>query len=154
MREFDAATILWRTEQGDLAGDFRKAALRALFEACFARVVAHEEEPAQLRPVDEIIHPWLIRLCAVFLDQGTAYWPMPNRERGFYESVRMLLAQRGGVFPRYLAGLDDEFQRQQHLGFSASRCGPGLPGRNSITARRSGQTLFSPSCWHCLAGRA
>jgi uncharacterized protein len=120
VREFDAATILWRTEQGDLAGDFRKAALRALFEACFARVVAHEEEPAQPRPVDEIIHPWLIRLCAVFLDQGTAYWPMPHRERGFYESVRMLLAQRGGVFPRYLAGLDDEFQRQQHLGFSAT----------------------------------
>ena len=25
VREFDAATILWRTEQGDLAGDFRRA---------------------------------------------------------------------------------------------------------------------------------
>jgi uncharacterized protein YbcC (UPF0753/DUF2309 family) len=119
VREFDAATILWRTEQGDLARDFRRAALRALFEACFARSVAHEPEPAQPRPVDEIIHPWLIRLCAVFLDQGAAYWPMPHRERGFYESVRMLLAQRGGVFPKYLAGLDDEFQRQRHLSFSA-----------------------------------
>src|SRR5215472_10082897 len=74
VREFDAATILWRTEQGDLARDFRKAALRTLFEACFARTVAHEPEPAQPRPVDDIIHPWLIRLCAVFLDQGTAYW--------------------------------------------------------------------------------
>jgi uncharacterized protein YbcC (UPF0753/DUF2309 family) len=120
VREFDAATILWRTEQGDLAKDFRRAALRTLFEACFARSIAHEPEPAQPRPVDEIIHPWLIRLCAVFLDQGTAYWPMPHRERGFYESVRMLLAQRGGVFPKYLAGLDDEFQRQHHHGFSAS----------------------------------
>jgi uncharacterized protein YbcC (UPF0753/DUF2309 family) len=120
VREFDAATILWRIEQGDLARDFRRAALRALFDACLARSVAHEPEPAQPRPVDEIIHPWLIRLCAVFLDQGTAYWPMPNRERGFYESVRMLLGQRGGVFPKYLAGLDDEFRRQQHLSFSAS----------------------------------
>ena len=38
VREFDAATILWRAEQGDLAGDFRQPALRALFDACFARV--------------------------------------------------------------------------------------------------------------------
>jgi uncharacterized protein YbcC (UPF0753/DUF2309 family) len=120
VREFDAATILWRTEQGDLARDFRRAALRALFDACFARSVAHEPEPARPRPVDEIIHPWLIRLCSVFLDQGTAYWPMPHRERGFYQSVRMVLGQPGGVFPKYLAGLDDEFQRQQHLSFSAA----------------------------------
>lgn len=120
VREFDAATILWRTEQGDLAKDFRRAALRALFDACFARTVAHEPEPAEPRPVDDIIHPWLIRLCSVFLDQGAAYWPMPHRDRGFYASVRMLLAQRGSVFPKYLAGLDDEFQRQLHHGFTAS----------------------------------
>ena len=36
VREFDAATVLWRAEQGDLAKDFRQAALRALFDACFA----------------------------------------------------------------------------------------------------------------------
>src|SRR6185312_13813233 len=46
VREFDAATVLWRTEQGDLARDFRRAAQRALFDACFARAVAQEEEPA------------------------------------------------------------------------------------------------------------
>ena len=45
---------------------------------------------------------------------------MPHRERGFYESVRRLLARRGGVFPKYLAGLDEEFQRQEHLSFSAA----------------------------------
>ena len=50
VREFDAATILWRTEQGDLARDFRHAALRALFDACFARAVAHEEEPDAAAP--------------------------------------------------------------------------------------------------------
>jgi uncharacterized protein YbcC (UPF0753/DUF2309 family) len=120
VREFDAATILWRTEQGDLARDFRKAALRILFEACLARSIAHDPEQPQPRPVDEIIHPWLIRLCSVFLDQGAAYWAMPHRERGFYVSVRTMLAQPGGVFPRYLAGLDDEFERQQHLSFSAA----------------------------------
>jgi len=120
VREFDGATIVWRTEQGDLAKDFRRPALRALFEACFERTVAHEDEPAPPRPVDEVIHPWLIRLCSVFLDQGTAYWPMPNREKGFYESVRILLSRRGGIFPKYLVGLDDEFRRQEHLSFSAA----------------------------------
>ena len=120
VREFDAATILWRAEQGDLAKDFRSAALRALFDACLARSVAHEEEPVSPNPVNEIIHPWLIRLCSVFLDQGTAYWPMPHRERGFYVGVRTLLAQPGGVFPRFLEGLDEEFQRQERLGFSAA----------------------------------
>lgn len=120
VREFDAATIMWRSEQGDLARDFRQTSLRALFDACFRRAVAHEEEPAAPRPVDEIIHPWLIRLCSVFLDQGMAYWPMPNRERGFYKSVRTLLSQPFGVFPKYLIGLDEEFRRQEFLNFSAA----------------------------------
>ena len=120
VREFDAATILWRAEQGDLAEDFRHAALQALFDACFARVVVHEEEPAPPRPVDDVIHPWLIRLCSVFLDQGMAYWPMPGRAKGFYESVRTLLSPHGGIFPRYLGGLDEEFRRQERLSFTAA----------------------------------
>jgi uncharacterized protein YbcC (UPF0753/DUF2309 family) len=120
VREFDVATILWRAEQGDLAKDFRQAALRALFDACLARTVIHEEEPAPPNPVDEIIHPWLIRLSSVFLDQGMSYWPMPLREKGFYASVRTLLARRGGIFPRYLTGLDEEFQRQEYFAFSAT----------------------------------
>ena len=120
VREFDAATILWRSEQGDLARDFRQPAMRALFDACLARVITPELEPKEPRPVDEIIHPWLIRLCSVFLDQGLTYWSMPNRGRGFYESVRALLAARGGVFPRYLTGLDEEFDRQAYFSFSAA----------------------------------
>jgi hypothetical protein len=120
VREFDGATIIWRTEQGDLAKDFRRPALRALFDACFARAVAHEEEPTPPRPVDEVIHPWLIRLCSVFLDQGMAYWPMPNREKGFYEGVRTLFSGQGGMFPKYLVGLDDEFRKQECLSLSAA----------------------------------
>ncbi len=120
VREFDAATIMWRSEQGDLASDFRQPALRLLFDACLARTVAHEEEPAPANAVDEIIHPWLIRLSSVFLDQGMAYWSMPHREKGFYASVRTLLSQPRGVLPRYLKGLDEEFRRQEHLAFSAA----------------------------------
>jgi uncharacterized protein YbcC (UPF0753/DUF2309 family) len=120
VREFDAATILWRSEQGDLARDFRHAALRALFDVCLERTDPLEPEPADARPVDEVIHPWLIRLCSVFLDQGMAYWPMPNREKGFYESVRTLFAPGGGIFPRYLRGLDREFERQESRSYSSS----------------------------------
>ena len=120
VREFDAATVLWRAEQGDLARDFRQPALRALFDACYARAVAHEEEPSSASAVNEVIHPWLIRLCSVFLDQGMSYWPMPGREQGFYACVRTLLSRPYGVFPQYLAGLDEEFRRQQRLAFSAA----------------------------------
>ena len=120
VREFDAATILWRSEQGDLARDFRQSALRALFDVCHDRTDAQEAEPPDTRPVDEVIHPWLIRLCSVFLDQGMAYWAMPNREKGFYESVRRLLARGGGIFPRYLTGLDREFARQESLSLSST----------------------------------
>jgi uncharacterized protein YbcC (UPF0753/DUF2309 family) len=120
VREFDGATVLWRTEQGDLARDFQHPALLALFHACLERTIVQEEEPLDARPVDEAIHPWLIRLCSVFLDQGLAYWPMPDRERGFYPCVRTLLGRPGGVFPRYLIGLDDEFQRQEAVGLSAA----------------------------------
>jgi len=119
VREFDGATILWRIEQGDLSQDFRHAALRALFDICFDRAMAPEEEPSEPRLVDEIIHPWLIRLCSVFLDQGMAYWSMPYREKGFYIAVRTLLARRGGVFPKYLEGLDAEFERQERHFFSS-----------------------------------
>jgi len=120
VREFDAATVMWRAEQGDLAGDFRRPALEALFNACLARAVAHEEEPSPPSPVNEVIHPWMIRLCSVFLDQGLAYWRMPRRDTGFYRSVRTLLSRPFGLFPKYLTGLDEEFRRQEYLGFSAT----------------------------------
>jgi uncharacterized protein len=120
VREFDAATVLWRTEQGDLAKDFHQPALRALFDTCVRRTLAPEQEPAPRRPVDEVIHPWLIRLCSVFLDQGMAYWQMPHRERGFYECVRTLLSQPAGIFPRFLVRLDEEFRRQEYFSFSST----------------------------------
>jgi len=120
VREFDAATVLWRAEQGDLAKDFRQSGLRALFDACFARTMFQDEEPIAPSPVNEIIHPWLIRLASVFLDQGMAYWAMPGRESGFYSGVRTLMSLRGGILPKYLTGLDEEFRRQEAAGFSAT----------------------------------
>lgn len=119
VREFDAATILWRIEQGDLAKDFRQPSLRSLYEVCLSRAVPHADDSAPPNPLNELIHPWLIRFCSVFLDQGMAYWTMPERDQGFYVAVRNLLCQPYGIFPRYLVGLDEEFRRQRDLGFSA-----------------------------------
>jgi len=42
------------------------------------------EDDAETDRVDDLLTKWL----AAFLDQGTAHWPMPDRERGFYEAVR------------------------------------------------------------------
>lgn len=52
---------------------------------------------------DAMIHPILIRLAAAFLDQGLAYWPMAERQRGFWACGKELLGQTGYVLP---AGLE------------------------------------------------
>ena len=43
--------------------------------------------------VDAVASKWL----AAFLDQGTASWPMPNREAGFYEAFRTVIPHDGDV---------------------------------------------------------
>ena len=54
---------------------------------------APETDPATER-VDALLSKWL----AKFLDQGSAHWPMPNRERGFYAAV-LTLARHDGDIP-------------------------------------------------------
>lgn len=40
--------------------------------------------------ITETINDQMVRWCAAFLDEGLAGWPMPHRERGFYEAWRKL----------------------------------------------------------------
>ncbi len=113
------------TRQTVLAGDDERTAVRALFAACYHRL----PDPAAVAPTrparprdallalhgtdtDELINAWLIRLCAVFLDQGLSYWPMPLREKGFYQSVRQLLSQPGLLPPALLDGVKNAFAQQ------------------------------------------
>ena len=72
------------------------------------------------------------RLSSVFLDQGMSYWPMPGREEGFYRAVRKLLAQPGALYPKDLAGIDDEFRAQAARGLTP----PAGPVRRSRAAWR------------------
>ncbi|MFN0169819.1 MAG: DUF2309 domain-containing protein [Bryobacteraceae bacterium] len=107
------------------------AALRDLFAACEAMVEQKQPSPEPIvRPrdrflqrcgidLDEVIHPLLIRLCGAFLDQGMAYWPMPNRQEGFLRCVRGLLSKRWVVFPEHLERLGDEFRAQSEAGMDA-----------------------------------
>ncbi|GAA3849003.1 hypothetical protein GCM10022243_13770 [Saccharothrix violaceirubra] len=54
---------------------------------------------------DLLTHPLLIRLTAAFLDQGVAYWPMPDREHGLFAAFRSLYAGPGAVLDPFLRGL-------------------------------------------------
>jgi len=81
-------------------------AVRALWTACRAAVSRHPVAPngGPRPPVrhrdlllatlgedpDALVHPLLIRLCAAYLDQGVAAWPMPDRDLGFFRCVLRL----------------------------------------------------------------
>ncbi len=65
------------------------------------------------------VHPCLIRLSAAFLDQGVAYWAMPDRDRGFLSAVRRLYGLRfGPPFP-WADGLGLKLREQESEGWSA-----------------------------------
>ncbi|HND18186.1 MAG TPA: DUF2309 domain-containing protein [Acidobacteriota bacterium] len=119
--------------QNILEGNDESVAARTLFAACFQRIsVLQPEAPkGYSRPrdrvldvtgvdIDEVIHPWLIRFCSVFLDQGMAYWPMPKRERGLYQAVRDLMRQPLIIEPARLSGLRQRFEAQARAGLTAT----------------------------------
>ena len=139
LREVDARNLNWLLEEGGWLESFRedldpevRQQLRqdtplALWQAALERArpaAPAAAEPAWLRPrdgllagfgvdLDEILHPLLIRLCAAFLDQGIAYWPMPLREQGLLAAARRLLLQPMTFLPDGLQGLRDLLRDQE-----------------------------------------
>ena len=120
VREFDAATILWRSEQGDLAKDFRQPALRLLFDACLARdgrprgraragESSGRDHPSVADPV--VLRCFWIRAWRI--------GPCRIASRASMRASGPCCLNRG-VFPRYLTGLDEEFRRQERMAFSAA----------------------------------
>ncbi len=69
---------------------------------------------------DEWVHPLLIRLAAAFLDQGIAYWRMPDREQGFLSAVRRLYGRRMAPPFFWATGLSDTFRDHERQGWDAT----------------------------------
>ena len=83
--------------------DGERRAASELWHACVEAValtrpsVVHVRPPVRHRDLimaadpgldtDVLVHPLLIKMCAAFLDQGVAAWPMPGRERGLLEAA-------------------------------------------------------------------
>ena len=118
----DPNTLAWQLEEDQ----GMRADGTALYQACLRHVplasteaYTHPQRPrdgvlAHLGiDLDDVIHPVLIRAAASYLDQGLAYWPMPDRERGFFGSVCQLLSQPLALHAEHLDGMPEEFGRQQ-----------------------------------------
>ncbi len=106
------------------------AALRTLWGAFAAVCPNRPVAPRGLRwrdrlhaetqvDTDEWVHPLLIRWSAAFLDQGVAYWTMPDREEGLLVAVRRLYGQRLGPPIPWARELTEVFRRQEEEGMEA-----------------------------------
>jgi hypothetical protein len=108
---------------------------RPLWEACIAAVarVAAAPPPAPPRPTrhrdhlvaafgadpDALVHPLLTRLCAAYLDQGIAPWPIPGREHGFFRCVTRLYGLPGGPSGPWMRAVRDLFRGEAESDRSA-----------------------------------
>ncbi len=70
---------------------------------------------------DELVQPVLQRVVAAYLDQGLAYWTMPERPQGIYAAFRDLYQRRLGPPDPWLRGLDQRFARQQREGWTVEQ---------------------------------
>ena len=121
----DPRSVRWLMEEGAIAQ--RVAAdpgFAALLRVCEARLpaarVADAPAGAGVPPSWwATMHPWIIRLCSVFTDQGMAYWPMAHRDEGFYRAVQALMVTPAVVVPSDLRGIREAFARQRADGNDA-----------------------------------
>ena len=65
---------------------------------------------------DSLVHEVLIRFCAAYADQGLAPWPLPRRERGFFDAFATLYRQSNGPPDRWLRSLPAELSRLHRAG--------------------------------------
>ncbi|SNQ45925.1 conserved hypothetical protein [Frankia canadensis] len=140
------AGLRWLLDEEDvrhrchpLVGDARRAALRPrsrllgeVWEALERQRPPAPAAPAPARrrdqillllgvDTDEFVHPVLIRLCAAFLDQGIAYWRMPDREDGLLGVFRRLFGLPTERPDPVWSGLDRVLREQAAQGWTATR---------------------------------
>ena len=128
IRHFQPETVQWDLEQRGLL-DTKEA--QSLFDLCVRHTpVSAELHIAPVRPrdgvlalthtdIEDIVHPWLIRLCAVFTDQGLSYWRMPNREVGLLGAALALLQPPACLLPAELASLANRCKTLTGAGVTA-----------------------------------
>ena len=68
---------------------------------------------------DALAHSVFIPAVSAFLDQGVAYWPMTDREQGFYRSFRGLVLDGPGLGIPILAQARTFLAEQERAGFDA-----------------------------------
>lgn len=90
---------------------------------------------------DALAHPLLIRLAAAYLDQGIAYWKMPDRSAGFYQCFRALYSQPAGAPDTWLRGLETDLARQSASNFSAEAACLEALERLQVPVERWSETI-------------
>ena len=54
---------------------------------------------------NDLVHPFLIRWCGAFLDDGIAHWTMPGKATGFWHAWRATMQKQAGLLPSWLRPL-------------------------------------------------
>ena len=112
LADSDDEAVRRATFAREFGGDCERRVASELWHACVEAValtrasVVHVKPPVRHRDLiravdpavdtDALVHPLLIRLCAAFLDQGVAAWPMPGRERGLLHAAASAYSGRFG----------------------------------------------------------
>ncbi|MBK8251221.1 MAG: DUF2309 domain-containing protein [Polyangiaceae bacterium] len=71
--------------------------------------------------IDDWTVPFMIRWASTFLDGGTAYWPLPMREKGFYAAVRSLCSDTSWASSSFARRVSSLFSDQQKNEFDAEK---------------------------------
>ena len=127
-QKFRAARIEDWTEE-----TWEAFALESLWRVCCDGLAGVAAKPVAPRPLvrhrdlllrthaidsDLWVHDLLIRFTAAFLDQGVSHWPMPDREKGYFQAFCSLY--RGDVAPpdAWFRGVPAELARVQDSGLA------------------------------------
>ncbi len=128
-----AVLALWRACEELLEAppsSQRKASQEQLPRQEWARV-CHED------PNDKV-HPLLIAAAGAFLDRGQAQWPMPDRERGFFQSFCLTMSAGRAPRPVWLRTLSPRLRRWLKDGTTPEEAIEALAQEQGVTeAQRS-----------------